>query len=64
VVGILEDVSDGLAEPAQPLPCGLFSVHQGRALGGLQQPVEVLDERGLAGSILAKNGQKLATPDG
>src|ERR687889_809347 len=64
VVGVLEDVSDRLAEPAQPLLCGLFPAHQGRALGWLQQPIEVLDERGLAGSVLAQNGQELAPLDG
>src|SRR5215212_6551948 len=64
VVRVLEDVSDGLAEPAQPLLRGLLPIHQNRALGGLQQPVEMLDQRGLARSVLAENGQKLATPDG
>ena len=31
---------------------------------GFEQPVEVLDERGLTRPVLAKNGQELAPPDG
>src|SRR5215211_1453114 len=64
VVRVLEDVPDGLAEPAQPLLYGLFPTSPHRALGRFQQPVEVLDERGLARPVLSQNGQKLAPPDG
>ena len=63
MVRILEDVPDPLSQSAYSLFDGLYPSYSNLALGGLQQPVEVLDERGLPRPVLPKDGEELALPD-
>src|SRR5215218_260289 len=62
-VRVLEDVADRQRHLGDRSPARVQARHGDGTLGGLQEPVEVLDERGLPRPVLAEDSHEIAPAD-
>src|SRR5205814_9581371 len=64
VIGVLEDVAYALRERLEREAAQVAALEPHGALGGLEEAVQVLGERRLAGAVSADERHELARPDG
>ncbi len=63
MVGVLEEVTDFPRQLPHTLTGRVLTQDEDSATGGTQQAVEVLDQGGLAGTVLADDGQEVTGLD-
>jgi len=63
MIGVLEEIADFLCQLPHALTSCVLPQDEDPAASGTQQAVEMLDQGGLAGAVLADDGQEVAGLD-